>query len=421
MSLLGRAVKEARTAGVGPFVPGYLQWSDLTSAARSATPVNHDTAMACSAVWSAVSFISETIASLPVGVYQKYPNGTRYGRPTPQWISQPIVGELDWCGFIQQVMTSLLLDGNAFIGVERAADGLTPVSLWPLDPKHVQVRRNPQTKALEYMVVPGEGGFKWASREILHLRAMTMPGAIRGMSPIDKAAAIISNSLAAQQFSGAAFRNGAVPGTVVIAPPGRLTAEMADDMAKRFDAAHAGTSQAFKTVVLGSGADVKSVSLTPEQVQMIETLKWGVVEIARWYRIPPHIIGDVERTTSWGTGVAEQNQLMATHTLGPWIVRLERGLQRLVYDTFLDASYYIKLELKGLMRANPVDQADYFTKKIAAMAMIPDEWRAFDDDNPLGQGGDKVLHSVQWQETPPGAPPPAQPTPSSPLPGNPLP
>jgi HK97 family phage portal protein len=229
---------------------------------------------------------------------------------------------------------------------------------------------------------------------------------LRGVSPIERAKQSIGRTLAAGQLASSLFANGAVPGAVITSPL-KLTNEQAGDIQKRYDASHKGALQAFKTVVLGADAKVNQISLTPEQVQMIDVMKFGVIDVARWYRVPPHLLGDVERSTSWGTGIAEQNSMFVIHTLTPWIVRIERALQQLVSDTFPGLDVYAKIEVKGLMRGNPIDEASYLEKKLQAQAATPNDWRRLDDENPLPDG-DKVLKSVQWQPDNP-APAPAAP------------
>lgn len=391
MSLLRRAVREAR---------GWSQfnWRDLFAPGQiadttwSGVPVSQDTAMTCSAVYAAVDLIASTIASLPCDVFERYPNGTRYGRPRPPWMLTPTT-EMDWGTWVQQMMVSLLLDGNAFVGLVRERGRL--VSLWPLDPRQVVVRRDEKTRRLLYELHADGRVTIVEARDMLHVRGLTMPGAVRGMSPVERARQSIGRALAAEKFAGKLFANMAMPGSIITTDQ-RIDEKTAKELAERYDERHKGAENAFRTVVLGSGAKVEVLQLTPEQVQMLEVMRYSVSDVARWYRVPPHMIGDVERSTSWGTGIAEQNQMLATFTLAPWTVRLQRALDPLLQETVLNPDFGCKFDLRALMRGRPDEQATYMLRKIQARAATPNEWRAIDDENPL-PGGDDPLLSVQWQ------------------------
>ena len=275
MSILRSAARELRADFLT--TADWLGWRDVTTNAMayqsnpSGIPITASTALTCTAVYAAWSFISDTIATLPCGVFQRYGDGSRYGRPTPAWMKDPIPGELDWIGLTSEVLVSLLSDGNAFIGIERAADGVTPSELWPINPKSVQVIRNPGTNAVEFHVANRVGQPPFTSNEVLHIKAMTLPGESRGVSPIEHAAAMMGNNIAAQQFAGSSFRNKAQPGTI-ISSPAKLSDDQAKAIADRFDASRQGSFNAFRTVVMGGGAELKSVTLTPEQIQMIDVL-----------------------------------------------------------------------------------------------------------------------------------------------------
>jgi HK97 family phage portal protein len=397
MSLLRHVAREVRSWTAFDW-PDWLRWTGDNAPAYSGVDVSERTALTFTAVYAAVGLISDTIASLPARVYHAYPNGARYPVASPLWMTDPVVGQVNWPSFVQQSMTSLLLDGNAFWGVVRDSAG-RPQALWPLDPRSISVIRNVAPPYnLIYTLGLASGSRPFAANEIVHIRGLTFPGYPRGLSPIDVGRQSIGRSMAALQLGATMFKNGAVPGTVITSDQ-RLTAEQAAETAKRFDASHAGPGSAFRTVVLGGGAQVKPLGLSPEQMQMLQTEQYGVLDVARLYRVPPHMLGDVERTTSWGTGIAEQNMQFRQHTLAPWLTRLRWALSQLVGETFLDQSFSMDFDMNEFLRPDPVQYADYMTKKIMARAATPNEWRQSDSQNPL-PGGDAVLDSVQWQPDP---------------------
>lgn len=389
MSVLGRLVGEIR--GWTQFGIENNFWGDWGSATStySGVAVSQSTAMACSAVYACVGFIAETLATLPVDVVQRY--GTaRYGRPKPAWLLEPNpITRLDWIGFAQQVVTSLLLDGNAFVGVVRMPGERTPASLWPLDPRRVTIEQE-RNGSLIYRL----DGNVLPSADVMHVRGITMPGQIRGLSPVEQARQSIGRTMAAEKYASSMFANMATPGAVISVDKD-LGSEEAKDIARRWDAAHAGTDKAFRTAVFGSGAKVSTITLTPEQVQMIETMRWGVLDIARIFRVPPYIL-DPTVTSTWGSGVAEQNIQVKQYTLTHWAARLQNLVTALLYDTYLDSSYTARLDFRGFLKADPVKQAQYLETKMRCRALTPNEWRALDDENPL-PNGDSTLNSVQWE------------------------
>jgi HK97 family phage portal protein len=199
--------------------------------------------------------------------------------------------------------------------------------------------------------------------------------------------------MAAEKYASKMFSNMASPGVIIIAGKA-VTSDEAKDIAERYDAAHRGMENAFKTTVFGVGTDIKTLQMTPEQVQMIETMKYGILDVARWYRIMPYLL-DPTVTSTWGSGISEQNIQTKQYTLAPWAARLQRGLRSLLYDTYLSADYSLRCDFRGFLKGDLEKQAAYLEKKMQAGALTPNEWRALDDENPL-PGGDRIMKSVQW-------------------------
>lgn len=393
MSILGRVARELRDWTQFKLPENFFGDWGTSSTTYSGIEVSQSTAMTCSAVYAAVSFISETIATLPADMIRSYPDGTRYQRTKPAWMKNPnrVIG-LTWIGLVQQTLTSLLLDGNSFTGITRYPGRLEPDMLWPLDPTQVVVEQDRRTAEITYRVNGRQEPIPASS--MLHIRGLTMPGQVRGVSPVEQARQSLGRTLAAEKFGAKMFANMAVPG-VILTTQANLTDEVAEREQKRFDRVHRGLDKAFKTVVLGNGIDVKQLQLTPEQVQMIDTMRYGVLDVARWYRIMPYLL-DPSVSSTWGTGISEQNIQTKQYTLGPWASRLQEAFNQLTYDTYLDDSYSVRLDFRGFLKGDPEKQAKYLETKIRCQAATPNDWRALDDENPL-PGGDQKLVSVQFQ------------------------
>ena len=352
--------------------------------------ITYESAMTFSAVFAAVSLISDSIAALPAEAYSRYPNNTRYVlAQKPPWLAQPNI-EMLWLEWCQQTMTSLLLDGNAYSGCVYDRGG-NLAEMWPLDPRSVAVRRNDVTRDREYLV----NGRVVPSRLILHIPGITLPGYLKGMSPVEAARQTIGLGLGAEKHQSKQLANAATP-AVIISTAGRLDNDTAEALGNRFDRLHGGLDNAHKTAVLGNDAKISTLTMTNDQLQFIESRRFQVNDIARWFRVPPHMIGEVEKSTSWGTGIEQQNIMFVQTTLTPWIVRIEKALSPYIPKTATGVDTYLKLTTNAFMRGDMAARAEYMARKIEHGAARPQDWNALDDENPL-PGGDKLWMSQNLQ------------------------
>lgn len=362
--------------------------------ADSGIEVSHESAMTFSAVYASVSLISDSIASLPADVYARYPNNTRYVQRKPSWLSRPNM-EMTWGDFIQQALTSLLLGGNSYSGCVYDRAGIL-AELWPLDPRTVTPQRNDRTRDLEYNV----SGHIVTPADVLHIRGITLPGYLYGLSPVEMARQTIGLGLGAQKHGSKQMANAATP-SIVVSVDGKVDDEAAERFSTRFVKRFAGIDNAGKPITLGGGAKITQLTMTNDQMQFLETRKFQVSDVARWFRVPPHMIGDIEKSTSWGTGVEQQNIMFVQHTLTPWIVRLEKALSPYVPNiASTSMNYpietYLKMNTNALMRGDMAARAEYMSRKIEHAAARPQDWNALDDENPL-PGGDKLWMSQNLQ------------------------
>jgi HK97 family phage portal protein len=232
---------------------------------------------------------------------------------------------------------------------------------------------------------------------MLHVRGLAPPGAsyLWGLSPIQYAAEAIGVALAAQRFGSALFGEGAQPSSVLTTDQAMNENEAAD-MKARWDAAHGQGKRG--TAVLSGGLQWKPVQLTPEESQFLETRQFSRSEIAGFFRVPPHMIGDVTRSTSWGTGIEEQALGFVTYTLGPWITRWEAALSQV-----LPKPQYAKFNVAGLLRGRVLDQAQAFRiYRETGMANV-DELREKLEWGPLPDGrGQDYLQPLNYAPVLPG-------------------
>lgn len=337
--------------------------------------VSRDSALRTSAVFACVRLLSEDVSTLPIGTFVR--EGARRRQvPRPQWMARPNA-EFTWVEVMQQAMTGLLTDGNGPLEVVRDRFE-EPVEIWPRDPQTVEMRRDSSGRP-EWLVVPHNGAsYTLPWENLLYLRGFTLPGHSKGLSPISYARETIGEGAAAQQFGAKFFGQGAYAGGV-IEVPGDATQEQIDDFVANWKRHHQGVQNAHNPGVLTGGASWKQVSIPPQDAQFIESRKFSVTEIARFYRVPPHKIGDLERATF--SNIEQQAIEYVVDSLRPWLVRLEGTLTAL-----LPPGVFPKWNVEGLLRGDTLARYQAYTQARTAGWMSVNEIRALEDLNPVANG-----------------------------------
>lgn len=327
-----------------------LDWmhGDIT---RSGRMVNDQSALTLGAVYGCLRILSDGVAVLPPVVTRGSGAEAEPIRRPPSWVNDPnpYLRRVD---VVRQIMLSCLLRGEGFVATPRAGSGQV-LELWPLDPDIVEVIEDPRRaiRIPRYRIGDTEVG----PMDLLHIRGMTMPGSMRGVSPITAARETIGLGLAAQEFGGAFFGNGARPGGVVEVP-GAMSATAVKLMRATWNETHKGAGNSNKLAFLTEGATYKPITVNPDDAQFLETRAFQVADIARFFGVPPHLLADSSGSTSWGSGLAEQNTAYVTHSLRPWVQNLEEAFTWLIRSEFpaVDDSrqLYVTLDLDDLTRGD---------------------------------------------------------------------
>lgn len=353
----------------GPWGQGMIRFGNGT-----APPVTVDSAMQLSAVFACLRLLSEAISTMPLDTFQRDGGTRRPYRPRPEYLSfQPAQGSR--IDYLSQVMLSLLSDGNAFVATPRDDLGV-PLDLVVIDPCAVKVERSPVGVDSYYV-----NGAEYGRFDIMHIKAMTMPGALRGLSPLGYARASIELGLAAQQFGSAFFANGALPAGIIEAP-GEFSRSSAERAAALWDSRHRGPSNAGKVGVLTGGATFNRVTITPDEAQFLGVRQFQVPDIARFFGVPPHLIADASNSTSWGSGLAEQNLAFGQFSLRPWVDRIEDAHGRLLTSHGLP-DVFMKLNMDALLRAGTKERYDAYSVAITSGFMLRSEVRTLEDLRPV--------------------------------------
>ena len=353
---------------------------DLTSyETQSAAFVDYNTSLSVNAVWACVSLISDTVSALPVDTYIRR-DGIAYPyRPRPSWVAKPDV-MIPSVAFWQQTMISLLIDGNAYIRLFRDSSGEI-LNMMVLNPIAVNVRRNPFGQKL--FVYTGEAGKELSTDDVLHIAgSILMPGDLKGRSPIDTLKENIGLAISLESFAARFFGQGTTQNGV-IEYPGALTAEQAENLSKSFDRQHKGFRKAHKTGILSGGATFKPTMVANDQAQMLDSRRLAVEDIARAYRVPTDMIGLNNGGQSYNS--IEQKQIaFVTHTLRPWLAKLEDA-----FSTLLPDSAYLAFSTDDLLRGDYATRIEGYAKLLQNGVLSANEVRRKENMRPV-DGGDVV-------------------------------
>jgi HK97 family phage portal protein len=394
----------------------WTSFGDVTGRSGNTTSgvsITQSTVMTLPVVYRCIQINCETVASLPVDCLVKRPGG-REEYPRPSWLDKPN-DEQDWADFATQVQYSYELDGNAFI--LKASSGLTGklAGMYVLDPRRTMPRRMnvAGTQALVYEVTMEGGRVEtFPANAVIHLKGMVPPGELRGLSPIGQLRETFGLVGAAQEFGASFFGYGANLSGVIQMPAGqKLTQEAADRLKADFTKKHGGVSKSHAIGVLSGGAEWKPMSVKPDEAQFIETMKFNSVQIAHAFGVPPVMVTDVSGAAGYVTGVMASRLDWLQTGLLPRITRLERAV-----SAQLPRPAYIKLNVRGLLRGVPAEQAAQMDADIRNGIRSPNEWRELLDLEPY-EGGDDRYYSANLKvvgEKPPEPPPAVM---QAPLPG----
>ena len=344
-NLFGRILSAFRSSPNNPStsLANPASWMFDGSASKTGIAITEDSAMRLSAVFGAVRVISETIASLPWMVKQDFEGSTRNAaaHPINQLIHSPN-GIMTDFNFRETCQAHLCLHGNAFIAIKRNEAG-QPIKLIPVHPDRVQVKVYKDEKF--YTIDDGKETFD--DTEMIHILGLSFDGIV-GKSVIEAARESIGLGLAADQFGGSFFGNGANV-SAVLTHPGRLSDEAYKRLMASWQRRYSGLDNAHKTAILEEGMNLTKVSISPSESQFLETRQFGVVDIARFFRIPLAYLGSLENSST-RANIEEQGIQFQRNTILPWVKRWEAEFNRKLFPNGND--YYIRFNMDGLLRGD---------------------------------------------------------------------
>ncbi len=370
----------------------------LFGSTTSGKAVNERTAMQTSAVYACVRILSESIAGLPLHVYRYNRDGGKERTPRHplyRLLHDEPNNEMTSFVFRETLMAHLLIYGNAYAQIIRNGSG-QPIALYPLLPNKMDVSRSKSGELLytyyrdvDEAGLNAKGGYITLQKdEVLHIPGLGFDGLI-GYSPIAMAKNAIGMALATEDYGAAFFANGANPGGV-LEHPGVIKPEQADRLRESWQSQFGGAN-AHRVAVLEEGLKFHQMSIPPEQAQFLETRKFQINEIARIFRVPPHMVGDLEKSSF--SNIEQQSLEFVKYTLDPWVVRWEQILQQSLLLPSEKASIFIKFNLDGLLRGDYQSRMNGYAVGRQNGWMSANDIRELEDMNriPTEEGGDLYL------------------------------
>lgn len=371
-------------------------FSLLFGRTSSGKTVNERTALQTTAVYACVRILSETIASLPLHVY-RYTEGGK-AKDTEHVLYTLLHDEPnpDMTSFVfrETLMSHLLIWGNAYSQILRDRSGQV-IGLYPLLPDQMSVHRSEKGK-LFYVYNRYEednpnfqekGSIVLSQEEVLHIPGLGFDGLI-GYSPIALAKNAVGMTLACEEYGASFFGNGANPGGV-LEHPGILKdpAKVRDS----WNAVYQGTRNAHKVAVLEEGMSYKQIGIPPEEAQFLETRKFQINEIARLFRIPPHMVGDLEKSSF--SNIEQQSLEFVKYTLDPWVVRFEQALKKSLLLPEEKKTHFIKFNVDGLLRGDYQSRMNGYAIGRQNGWLSTNDIRKLEELNPIPpeEGGDLYL------------------------------
>ena len=362
----------------------------------SGKAVTERSAMQMTAVYACVRILSEAIAGLPLHLYRYKEGGGKekaIDHPLYRLLHDEPNPEMTSFVFRETLMTHLLLWGNAYAQIIRNGKGEV-IALYPLMPNKMEVDRDENgrlyysyTRSSEEAPTMEGSTVTLRPEDVLHIPGLGFDGLV-GYSPIAMAKNAIGMAIACEEYGAKFFANGAAP-SGVLEHPG--TIKDPARVRESWNSTFGGSANSGKVAVLEEGMKYTPISISPEQAQFLETRKFQINEIARIFRVPPHMVGDLEKSSF--SNIEQQSLEFVKYTLDPWVIRWEQSLARSLFSATDKKNLFFKFNVEGLLRG------DYQSRMAGYATARQNGWMSANDirelENldriPAEEGGDLYL------------------------------
>lgn len=348
---------ETRASVESPLVPltstTLLDWMSAPKSSAGIS-VTESSSLGMSAVWRAVNLIAGTCASLPLHAYLKDDDDVQRRVPAnqrPAILLRDPHPDMTRFEVWEVAYAHLALWGNAYLQTLRNGAGQI-TELWPIHPSRVKPGR--AKDLTKVYVIDGDLEHPKFDDGILHIPGFGYDG-VMGLSPIQLARQGIGLSLAAEEYGAKLFGSGSLASGLLTTEKG-LTEPQATALKERWAAKTKGMQNAHEVAILDNGAKFQQLSIPPEDAQFIESRRFQVAEVARMFGVPPHMLMETDKSTSWGSGIEQQGIGFVVYTLRPWLTRVEQRVSRMLKPDTIFASYSVE----GLLRGDSTQRAAFY-------------------------------------------------------------
>ena len=354
----------------------------------SGKSVTVQSAIQLSTVYACVRVISETIASLPLGIYETVNDGNEKATDHPLYrlLHDEPNSEMTSFVFREVMLAHLLLYGNSYSQIIRSGKNQV-IGLYPLLPDHMDVDRDSKGN-LTYTYTTSDG--KTVSikpRDVLHIPGLGFDG-VMGYSPIALEKNAIGLGIASEEYGSKFFSNGARPSGILTHPN---TVKNPKALRESWNSAYGGSSNSNRVAILEEGMKFEPIAIPNNEAQFLETRKFQVDEICRIFRVPPHLVGNLEHATF--SNIEHQSIDFAVHTIRPWLVRIEQAMNRALLSEQEKGRFFVQFNIDGLMRGDYKSRMEGYAIGRQNGWLSANDIRALENQNPIpaDQGGDAYL------------------------------
>jgi HK97 family phage portal protein len=386
--------------------PESWMWEALgASRTGSGVEVSPESAMRLSPVWACVRLLSETTATLPLHVYERQEGGL--GKRADDSAQAQLMAQpspmLTGVQLLEVMMGHVLLWGNAYAAILRNGSG-QPIEIVPILPQFVRVYLTEARRLVYDVVLPGDNlPVRMDQADVIHVAGLSFDG-IKGLSVVRYAAQSIGLGIAAETYGANFFGNASQPAGFISVPE-KLTKEQAETLRSQWQSIYGGLGGAHKTAVIPNGGKFEKITIPNNEAQFLESRKFQITDIARWFRVPPHMIGDLERATF--SNIEHQSLEFVQHSIRPWLVRIENELNRKLFPPVAVAlrgdaietapsPYYFEFTVEGLLRGDQKSRSEYYVKARQWGWLSVNDIRRLENMPPV-EGGDTYLTPLNMQ------------------------
>ena len=354
----------------------------------SGKSVTVQSAIQLSTVYACVRVISETIASLPLGIYETVNDGNEKATDHPLYrlLHDEPNSEMTSFVFREVMLAHLLLYGNSYSQTIRSGKNQV-IGLYPLLPDHMDVDRDSKGN-LTYTYTTSDGKTVLIKpRDVLHIPGLGFDG-VMGYSPIALEKNAIGLGIASEEYGSKFFSNGARPSGILTHPN---TVKNPKALRESWNSAYGGSSNSNRVAILEEGMKFEPIAIPNNEAQFLETRKFQVDEICRIFRVPPHLVGNLEHATF--SNIEHQSIDFAVHTIRPWLVRIEQAMNRALLSDQEKGRFFVQFNIDGLMRGDYKSRMEGYAIGINNGFMSPNDIRSLENLNPIPaeEGGDTYL------------------------------